>query len=115
MLVTFDSEALKTVGDAARSDYHRIFKEAGEEIALRELTVLKHSLSRIGETRDQYRLDSFVALGGSGVVFKLQDLLLDVPRALKIARPLDGLERLNQKMLESEIARLQELSHPLRG
>jgi HD superfamily phosphohydrolase len=59
-----------------------------------------------------YRLLEPIGVGGSGVVSIAQDKRLGVPRALKIARPSPGKERLLTRLLYGEASHLVRLSHP---
>ena len=78
-----------------------------EETQLRRLTeeVCKH-------IDFNYRLVKPLGVGGSGVVSIVQDKNLDVPRALKLARPSPGKESLLARLLQGEVSNLVRLSHP---
>lgn len=60
----------------------------------------------------QYELDECLGVGGSGVVLRVHDLMLNVDRALKFPRPSPGKETILSEVLASETDRLIELSHP---
>jgi serine/threonine protein kinase len=60
----------------------------------------------------RYVVLSFLGVGGVGIVFQVWDRTLRTFRALKIARPIEGKEDLTRGLVEEEISRLQEVSHP---
>ena len=59
-----------------------------------------------------YDLSDCLGVGGSGIVLRAHDNLLDVDRALKVPRPSPGLMQRLAEVLTSETDRLIELSHP---
>ena len=98
----FDKLKKKYESDPNLADYWR-----AEEAELRSLTeeICKHIAFN-------YQLIKPLGVGGSGVVSIVQDKNLDVPRALKIARPSPGKERLLARLLQGEASNLVRLSHP---
>jgi len=78
-------------------------EEAGICRALKEL---------IANIHPRYKIISPINIGGTAIVFQLVDTHLNVPRALKLARPLAGKEIFLKNILDSEIERLAECSHP---
>lgn len=98
----FDLLKVKYESDKNLADYW-----AAEEVELRKLTemVCKH-------IDFNYQLIKPLGVGGSGVVSVVQDKNLDVPRALKIARPSPGKEKLLARLLAGEVSNLARLSHP---
>ncbi len=70
------------------------------------LTCLAESLS------PRYKIETPINIGGTAIVLKIQDCNLGIPRALKFPRPLQGKEILLKRIIESEIARLTECTHP---
>jgi serine/threonine protein kinase len=98
----FDRLKAKYENDSNLADYW-----GSEEAELKRLTeeVCKH-------IDFNYRLVKPLGVGGSGVVSIVQDKNLDVPRALKIARPSPGKERLLARLLQGEASNLVRLSHP---
>lgn len=65
-----------------------------------------------GEVKDGYTFDSPINIGGAGIVIKVIDENLGIPKALKCARPVRGKESLLNNIIASEISRLIESSHP---
>ena len=59
----------------------------------------------------RYVLESPINIGGAGIVIKVTDSVLGIPRALKCARPVAGKEPQLNDIIASEIARLIESSH----
>jgi serine/threonine protein kinase len=60
----------------------------------------------------RYVIESPINIGGTAIVLRISDTNLSVPRALKLSRPLKGKEILLKRIIESEIARLIECTHP---
>src|SRR5208283_4983649 len=89
------------------SDPNLVAYWQSEEAELRKLTdeVCKHIAFN-------YVLIKPLGVGGSGVVSIVQDKNLEVQRALKIARPSPGKERLLARLLQGEVSNLVRLSHP---
>jgi HD superfamily phosphohydrolase len=90
--------ATATKGDAA-------WQEENEKVRS-VLASLAESLS------PRYTIETPINIGGTAIVLKIQDCNLGIPRALKFPRPLQGKEILLKRIIESEIARLIECTHP---
>lgn len=60
----------------------------------------------------RYEVEAPINIGGTAIVLRILDLNLQIPRALKLPRPLEGKEILLKRIIESEIARLVECTHP---
>lgn len=60
----------------------------------------------------RYIVVDLLGVGGTGIVFNIWDQNLRTNRALKLARPIEGKEELIIGLVEDEISRLQEVSHP---
>jgi HD superfamily phosphohydrolase len=67
-----------------------------------EIILLQEALEKIEADLDQYELDKPLGRGGSGIVIRVRDRRLDLPRALKLPRPRGS------QMLDSV---KQEMSH----
>lgn len=88
-------------------------KENGPRFWTEEGNGVKLALESVSELlRQRYEIVSPVNIGGTAVVVKVTDKNLGVPRALKLPRPLAGREILLKRIMDSEIARLVECSHP---
>lgn len=98
----FDLLKKKYEDDPNLADYWQY-----EESSLKKLTeeICKHIAFN-------YQLIKPLGVGGSGVVSIVQDKNLNVPRALKIARPSPGKEKLLARLLQGEASNLVRLSHP---
>lgn len=60
----------------------------------------------------RYDIDVPINIGGTAIVIKVIDKNLNIPHALKCARPIEGKESLLANILSSEISRLRESTHP---
>ncbi|NQT88583.1 protein kinase, partial [bacterium] len=60
----------------------------------------------------RYEIVEPFALGGAGVIAKVRDLVLGVPGALKLPRPIMGKHQTMAGIMAGEIERLCEISHP---
>jgi len=88
-------------------------KKNGSELWLQEEKGICRALEAVADCiHPRYEIKTAINIGGTAVVLRLLDTNLAVPRALKLARPLAGKEILLKKILESEIARLVECTHP---
>lgn len=88
-------------------------KKSGKDLWMQEKDGICQALKVVATCiHPRYKIVAPVNIGGTAVVLKLLDTHLSVPRALKLARPLAGKEILLKKILDSEIARLVECSHP---
>lgn len=64
------------------------------------------------ELEGRYEIEFPINIGGTAIVLCIRDKNLSIPRALKFPRPLEGKEIHLRKIIESEIARLIECTHP---
>lgn len=79
----------------------------------KEIEILREAMEIFDQKNEtRYIILNFLGVGGVGIVFKVWDKILLTVRALKIARPIIGKEDLIAGLLNEEISRLQELSHP---
>jgi HD superfamily phosphohydrolase len=94
------------------SNKYKGIKE-GEEAWKQEKAKINEILSKMAEDiNDRYSIESPINIGGAGIVIKVIDKNLNVPQALKCARPVAGKESLLTRIISSEISRLRESTHP---
>lgn len=84
----------------------------GDKAWANEKKKVKKLLSEIKlNIAGRYEIQEPIGVGGTGIVLKVVDRNLGIPRALKFPRPLVGKELLLIYIMESEIARLIESAH----
>jgi HD superfamily phosphohydrolase len=84
-----------------------------ESNIIKEIGILQITMEVFDQKNEsRYIISDFLGVGGVGIVFKVWDKILHTVRALKVARPMIGKEDLIAGLLDEEISRLQELSHP---
>lgn len=88
-------------------------KKDGARSWAEEETGVRLALEGIEKDLDsRYKLVWPINIGGTAIVVEVTDTNLRIPRALKLPRPIKGKEILLKKIMEGEIARLVECSHP---
>ena len=80
------------------------WKNENESVA----KLLDEITSRISE---RYEITDAIGVGGTAIVLKVQDRNLNIPRALKFPRPIEGNEDFLASVVTSEISRLIESTH----
>ncbi|MCX6345187.1 MAG: protein kinase [Armatimonadetes bacterium] len=78
-----------------------------------EKPILNVVLKAVGEKiRSRYTFLDPIGVGGTAVVIKVRDRLLDLPFALKCSRPVQGREPLLAEIMRNEISKLLTMRHP---
>ncbi len=73
-----------------------------ERHALKDILTLLET-----DVAPRYKIESPLGVGGAAVVLKVLDMVLETPRALKLARPIEGREALLSELVAKEISRLR--------
>ncbi|MFZ1964627.1 MAG: protein kinase [Roseiarcus sp.] len=78
-----------------------------------ELPILRQFLPLIqAQLGERYSINVPLGVGGVSIVLQVIDTNLEVPRALKFARPTPGRESLFSEILSGEISYLRQAVHP---
>jgi HD superfamily phosphohydrolase len=78
-----------------------------------EKPIIKELLPTImGELGPRYRIERPLGVGGVGIVLELFDNNLEIPRALKFARPTPDRQALFSEIMTGEISYLRRAFHP---
>ena len=76
-------------------------------------TRLPHAEFRIGQiVADRYRLEELVGVGGMGLVYRAQDLQLEIPVALKLLRPELTIDDAAENRFRHELILARQITHP---
>lgn len=94
------------------ADKYRSSKN-GEQDWEKEKESVHEILSQIErDIGTRYDIVKPINIGGTAIIVQVVDRNLQVPQALKCARPIAGKEQLLSRILASEISRLRESPHP---